>query len=55
MNYLNKIKQLSKINITSICKELHINRSNLLNGKSTQMNEKRVYDAIIQKYENIKK
>lgn len=54
MDYLNKIKQLSKINITSICKEMNINRSNLLNGKSTTANEKKVYDAIIKKYESIK-
>ena len=54
-NYLDKIKMLSKISISQICKELKINRSNLLNGKSTKENEKKVYDAIILKYESIKK
>ena len=55
MDYLEKIKQLSKVSITQICKELKINRSNLLNGRSTAENEKKVYDAIISKYETIKK
>lgn len=55
VNYLEKIKELSKINISSICRELCINRSNLINGKTTLENEKKVYDAIISKYENIKK
>jgi len=55
MNYLKKIKQLSKISITQICKDLNINRSNLLNGNTTPENEKKVYDAIISKIEAIKK
>ncbi len=53
INYLDKIKKISKISITQICKELKINRSNLLNGKSTKENEKKVYEAIILKYKNI--
>ena len=55
MNYLDKIKKLSKITISATCKELNINRSNLLNGRTTEENEKKVYEAIISKYENIKK
>lgn len=55
MNYLDKIKQFSKINISQICRELKINRSNLLNAKTSHENEKKVYEAIIKKYEEIKK
>ena len=55
MNYLDKIKKLSKINISRICKELHINRANLLNGKTSKENEKRVYERIIEEYKNIEK
>ena len=43
--YLKKIKNISKISISDICKELNINRSNLLNGKTKIENEKKVYDA----------
>lgn len=53
MNYLEKIKQLNKINITAICKELNINRSNLYNGRTTEKNEKRVYERIIEEYKKI--
>lgn len=49
--YLLKIKKLSKIQISKICDELKINRSNLLNGKTTEENEKKVYEKIIEKYE----
>lgn len=51
MDYLTKIKALSKITISKICKELNVNRSNLLNGKTTKENEKKVYDKIIEEYE----
>ena len=53
MTCLDKIKRLNKINLTAICKELHIDRANLLNGRTTPENEKRVYDKIIEEYENI--
>ena len=55
MNYLEKIKALSKISITQVCKELNINRSNLLNNKTTIENQKLVYEKLISKYEAIKK
>lgn len=55
MNYLEKIKQFSKISIAQVCRELKIDRSNLLKGKTTSANEKKVYDAIVSKYESIKK
>ena len=51
--YLEKIKNLSKIQISKICDELKINRSNLLNGKTTEENEKKVYEKIIEKYEEV--
>lgn len=53
MNYLDKIKELSKVNITSVCKKLNINRSNLLNGKSTKENEKKVYDKLSEEIKKI--
>ena len=52
--YLDKIKKLSKISITKICKELKIDRANLLNGKSTKENEKKVYYKLIEEYEKNK-
>lgn len=52
-SYINKIKELSKINISSICRELKIDRANLLNGRTTLENEKRVYEAIVKKYKDI--
>ena len=55
MNYLEKIKAFSKISITQVCKELNINRSNLLNGKTTTENEKLVYEKILSKYEAVMK
>ena len=47
------IKAFSKIKISSICKELCIDRSNLLNGKSSNENIKKVKDKIIEKYNEI--
>lgn len=54
MNYLDKIKQISKISIYKVCKELKINRGNLLNGRSSKENEKKVYDKLLEEYEKIK-
>lgn len=51
--YLDKIKALSKITITEICKDLKVDRSNLLKGKSKK-NERKVYEEIIKRYEEIK-
>lgn len=47
--YLDKIKQISKISVSKVCKELNINRANLLNGRSSEANEKKVYDRLIEK------
>ena len=38
--YLDKIKKINQITVTKVCKELKIDRSNLLNGKTTKENEK---------------
>ena len=38
MDDLDYIKSFSKINITRACKKLKINRSNLLNNKTTKEN-----------------
>lgn len=53
--YLEKIKKISKIKISTTCKELKIDRSNLLSGRTTPENEKKIYDKLIEKYEKIKK
>lgn len=47
MTYLDKIKAISKISISGICRELKINRANLMNGNSTEENEKKVYNQLI--------
>ena len=53
MNYLTKIQKISKINLTKICKELGINRSNLLNGRTSKSNEQKVYEKLVEEYTNI--
>ena len=53
--YLDKIKKISGIKISKICNQLNIDRSNLLNGRTTEENEKRVYEKIMYEYEKIKK
>ena len=44
--YLKFIKQFSKININKICKNLNINRSNVLNGIASEGTTKLLYDEI---------
>lgn len=44
--YLKFIKQFSKINITQICKDLNINRSNILNGSASEETTRLLYDEI---------
>lgn len=52
--YLEKIKNISKISISDVCKELKIDRGNLLNGKTTKENEQKVYNKLIEKIEKEK-
>lgn len=44
--YLEFIKAFSKINVSSICKELNINRENVLHGKASAEATKNVYDEL---------
>lgn len=49
------IKDFSKITIVSICKDLKINRGNLLNGKASQENTKKVKEEIIKRIKELNK
>lgn len=51
--YLDFILSFSKISISSICKELNINRSNILNGKASEETIKLLYDELKKKLEEI--
>lgn len=44
--YLQFIKQFSSISVAQICKKKGINRSNILNGKSSEQTTKLLYDEI---------
>lgn len=46
MDDLEYIKRFSKISITGICEKKGINRSNLLNNKTTRKNKKVVREEI---------
>lgn len=50
MDDLKFIKCFSKINITKVCKKLKIDRSNLLNGKTTKENIKKVRQELESEY-----
>lgn len=52
--YLDKIKKISKISISKTCRDLKINRANLMNGNSTKENEKKVYYKLLEEYEKCK-
>ena len=51
--YLTFILSFSKISISSICKELNINRSNILNGKASEETIKLLYDELKKRLEEI--
>lgn len=53
-NDLEFIKKFSKITITSICKDLKINRSNLLNGRTSKENTLKVKKEIIKRLKELK-
>lgn len=44
--YLQYIKDFSKINISNLCRELGINRENILKGKASEETTKKLYDEI---------
>lgn len=48
-NNLAYIKKFNKITISSICKELNINRQNVMNGTASTENIKKVREAIQEK------
>ena len=51
--YLKFILSFSKISISSICKDLNINRSNILNGKASEETIKLLYDELKKRLEEI--
>ena len=53
MKDLEYIKKFSKISITKVCKELGINRGNLLSGRTTPENIKKVRDELERKVSKI--
>lgn len=53
--YLQFIKQFSSINVAQICKKLGINRSNILNGKSSKETTRLLYDEIIKELNELLK
>jgi endonuclease IV len=52
-NYLEKIKLFSGISVAKICRELKIDRTNLLKGRTTKKNEKRVYEKLIEELKEV--
>lgn len=50
MDDLEYIKNFSKINISKACKKLKINRANLLNGRTTKENIKKVRRELESEY-----
>lgn len=50
---LKYIKNFSKITISSICKELNINRANVLNGKASAKNIEKVRKKIEEKIKEL--
>ena len=52
---LKYIKNFSKITVSSICRDLGINRQNLLNGRASTKNTKKVRKKIEEKLEHIER
>lgn len=52
---LKYIKDFSKITVSSICRDLGINRQNLLNGRASTKNTKKVRKKIEEKLEHIER
>lgn len=46
MKDIEYIKRFAKITIKGACDKLNINRGNLLNGKTTEENEKKVREEL---------
>ncbi len=52
--YLKYIRQFSQINISKLCKELKIDRQNILNGKASEETTKKLYDELISRLDKLK-
>lgn len=52
--YLKYILGFSKISISSICKELNIDRQNILNGRASEETTKKLYDELVSRLEKLK-
>jgi hypothetical protein len=52
--YLTFILNFSKISISSICKDLKIDRQNILNGKASEETTKKLYDELISRLDKLK-
>lgn len=52
---LKYIKDFSKITVSSICRDLGINRQNLLNGRASTKNTKKVRKKIEEKLKHIER
>lgn len=50
---LKYIKEFSKINISSVCKELGVDRGNLLNGRASEKSTEAVRQTIQEKLKNL--
>lgn len=44
------IREFSKISISQICRDLNVNRPNVLNGNTTEKNIKKVKEEIIKRF-----
>ena len=44
--YLKYIKGFSKINISALCRDLNINRENILKGKASEETTKKLYNKL---------
>ena len=53
--YLQFIKQFSSINVSKICKQLDINRANILNGKASEETTRILYEEIVKQIEDLLK
>ena len=53
--YLQFIKQFSSINVSKICKQLDINRANVLNGKASEETTRLLYEEIVKQIEDLLK
>lgn len=52
--YISYIKSFSQINISKLCRELGINRENILKGRASEETTKKLYDKIKEELAKIK-